>query len=100
MAWSAKSNRIVPTDWHRRKAAVHRRDQGVCHVCGHGGADEVDHIRNVAAGGSHELTNLALIHGKQCSVCGKRCHIQKTAAEASAHRVRRARPTERHPGLL
>ena len=107
MAWQNKSNRIVPSDWHRRKTAIHRRDQGVCHVCKHEGADEVDHIVNVAAwlreqrdGDPHDLSNLALIHGAACGTCGKRCHIAKTAVESHVNRRRRNRPVAKHPGLL
>lgn len=101
--WGRESHRVVPADWARRKATVMARDHGVCHVCGHGGATDCDHVVNVAAGGTHDLGNLALIHAERCPTCGKRCHKDKTQDEAQAGRaVQRAKlrhPVEQHPGL-
>lgn len=88
------SQRVVPTDWKRRKAQVLEAHGRVCHLCGHPDAEEVDHILNVAAGGSHDLTNLAPIHGRRCPTCGRRCHVEKTSREAAAGRG--ARVGEQH----
>ncbi|MBM4707917.1 HNH endonuclease [Rhodococcus hoagii] len=61
-----------------------------------GAAEEVDHIRNFKAGGSHDLSNLQ-------SVC-RSCHKKKTAGEAAKARaiIRKQlkhRDTRRkHPG--
>ena len=62
----ATSRRVVPADWHKRRAAVLTRDRRTCYVCGGSGADEVDHIANVARGGTHDLSNLAAIHAVPC----------------------------------
>lgn len=100
MVWQATSHRVVPTDWKTRKALVLKRHAGICHVCGHGQAEQVDHLLNLARGGNHEPANLAPIHGTHCPTCGRRCHIEKTAKESAAGRVSRRRTTEPHPGLL
>jgi 5-methylcytosine-specific restriction endonuclease McrA len=97
--WSGR--RVVPTDWKKRRAAVLTRDP-LCRlnlmVCT-GRSTQVDHIINVAEGGTHELTNLR-------GVC-KPCHDDKTKAEAARGRARyRARRpsgkrrAEPHPGVL
>lgn len=100
MTWGRESHRPVPSDWKKRKALVLERDRGVCHACGHGGADDVDHLVNVAAGGTHELDNLGTIHSGRCPTCRKHCHKAKTAAEAAAgRRARHKQHAERHPGL-
>jgi 5-methylcytosine-specific restriction endonuclease McrA len=54
----------------------------------------VDHIVNRAAGGTDDETNL-------WSLCIHH-HLVKTSREGNAarHRLREARPPERHPGLL
>ena len=46
----------------RHREMVMRRDQGVCHLCGGGHADAIDHIVPVAWGGSDDPTNLAPAH--------------------------------------
>jgi 5-methylcytosine-specific restriction endonuclease McrA len=109
MPWQQTSNRVVPPDWDKRKRAVLERDARICHVCGHGDADEVDHLVNVARwqaeqmpGDPHDLDNLAAIHGGSCSTCGRRCHTEKTQAEAAharaINRTKSRHPVERHPG--
>jgi 5-methylcytosine-specific restriction endonuclease McrA len=96
VAWGQQSNRVIPPDWDARKAVVHDRDGGICHVCGHAGADQVDHKLAVAHGGSHDIDNLGLIHGSTCPTCGRRCHTDKTQREAAAGRAAR-RATAKHP---
>jgi hypothetical protein len=106
MAWH---RRAQPTNWKTIKASVLIAHSGVCHVCQHDGATQVDHLVNVARGGSHDVDNLAPIHGtaygaNPCPTCGKRCHKDKTMAEQSAGRAvsnrNRNRPTEQHPGRI
>lgn len=95
MSWES-STRVVPPDWAKRKARVLARDGRVCHVCGGGGADEVDHLVPVARGGGHDYSNLAAIHARPC-------HLEKTQAEAAEGRALKARrrPTSQtHPGLV
>lgn len=99
MAWSdsryPRAQRL-PADWQKRRARVLRRDGGVCQMCGHEGATEVDHIRR---GDNHDLANLQAVHSE--------CHKVKTARESgqasgAASRARAAakyRPKEPHPGL-
>jgi len=54
----------------------------VCHICGHTGADEVDHVVALARGGSEERGNLRPAHGaKPCETCGKQCNRSKGAKE-------------------
>lgn len=91
MAWAPRSNRIVPGNWRTIKARILERDGHRCYVCG-ATATEVDHLVNVAAGGTHEDDNLA-------AIC-EPCHKRKTQREAQAGRVSQRRPSERHPGLL
>ena len=93
MGWSYQP----PPDWPATVRRILRRDRHTCHVCGQPGADEVDHIINVKAGGTHDDDNLAAIHKTPC-------HERKTRHEAITglrrwHTLRR-RPAEPHPGLL
>lgn len=107
MAWSREPGRRRGQPEAQRQRIM-RRDAGICHVCHHPGSDNVDHIVNVKQweregreGSPHRDSNLAPIHQEPCQVCGRRCHVGKTTAEAQqARRVRRARPDETHPGLL
>jgi 5-methylcytosine-specific restriction endonuclease McrA len=105
MAWSNNPDRHYPSDWQQRRRLVLKRDNRVCHACQHGGADTVDHLVNIRRGGTHDLANLAPIHGKaRCAECGINCHAVKTARESHAARPSRYRTPEahpnRHPGLL
>lgn len=107
MAWH---RRAQPTNWKTLKASVLIAHSGVCWVCGHaGGVLEVDHIINVARGGSHDPSNLAPIHGtaygaNPCPTCGRHCHQDQTRAQQAAGRAgsnrNRNRPTEQHPGRI
>lgn len=58
--------------WRKLRAAVLERDHYSCNVCG-GRANEVDHIKNKASGGTDSMINLQAI----CT----RCHRIKTAKE-------------------
>lgn len=94
MTWST-SNRAtrLPWSWSVLRATVLRRDNGICHVCGKHGADQVDHL---TPGDNHSLDNLATIHSDPC-------HRQKSSSEGGSISARerakrpRKRPPEAHP---
>ena len=87
-----------PPGWTTTRTRILKRDARICYICGGEGADQVDHIINVATGGSHDDHNLAAIHEVPC-------HRDKTRAEQRAARVppppptRKSRRPETHPGL-
>lgn len=64
----------------RRARAVMNQHDGVCHVCGKTGADEVDHVVPLSQGGPDTFDNLAPIHSTPC-------HREKTAREAQEGRT-------------
>lgn len=51
----------------------------VCHICGHPGADAVDHVVPLARGGSDtDLLNLQPAHhNTPCPTCGRKCNRVK-----------------------
>jgi len=53
----------------------------VCGICGHWGADSVDHIVPLSKGGHPtDLANLQPAHSRYpCADCGKRCNLAKGA---------------------
>jgi len=82
--------------WEEAAAAkrIMRQWAGICHVCGQGAADEIDHVIPLCEGGPDIDDNKRPIHSKPC-------HVTKTAREASRARARkynRRRPPEKHPG--
>jgi 5-methylcytosine-specific restriction endonuclease McrA len=90
-----RSGRCSGRTWATTKARILARDHGVCHICKQPGADEVDHVIPVYAGGSDDDTNLAPAHAQPC-------HAAKSSAEGlEARRARGGmrRPPEAHPGL-
>lgn len=61
--------------WRRKRDEIFKRDKYTCQVCGRvGGELELDHILNVARGGTDDDSNLQTI----CTVC----HKPKTHAES------------------
>lgn len=70
--------------WQRRKARIIRRDSGICHICGHDGADSADHIVPVADGGTDADANLAAVHHDT----GPRCNRVKGAGTTEDARQR------------
>jgi 5-methylcytosine-specific restriction endonuclease McrA len=61
-----------------------------CHICGHAGADEVDHVTALARGGVDQAGNKKPAHGQQpCETCGIRCNRVKSD-KAYAPIVRRS----------
>jgi 5-methylcytosine-specific restriction endonuclease McrA len=90
---STRASRL-PRDWAKRRKEVLQL-QPVCMICGVRESTVVDHIEPMTD--NHEIEALQ-------GVCDP-CHRQKTAQEAAAFRAAsprptRARPDERHPGLL
>lgn len=81
---------------HKQRQQTLKRDHYQCVKCGSTERLEVDHIKNVASGGGHNLDNLQ-------TLC-KTCHRQKTLGEMRAgHQGRKNRgryPVEPHPGLI
>lgn len=68
----------------RKRQERNRRILGasdVCHICGHPGSDEVDHVVALARGGSDtDPSNLRPAHGaKPCDTCGRQCNRSKGA---------------------
>jgi 5-methylcytosine-specific restriction endonuclease McrA len=109
MAWDQK--RRPPSEYiHPKKAArILAAHQGVCWLCGHDGATEVDHVVPWAEWtrtdlSVHDASNLAPAHGEPCATCGRNCHLEKSLEEAARGTKRRAakakRPPERHPGAI
>lgn len=68
----------------------------VCHICGHGGADSVDHVVALARGGSDtDPANLRPAHHDvPCPTCGERCNRVK-ADKAWAPIIRRSTSLQR-----
>lgn len=93
-AWTGSTRAArLPRDWPATRQRILTRDHGICHICHHPGADEVDHL---TAGDDHSDTNLAAIHSHPC-------HAAKSASEGGraswARRGQRQRPEQPHPGL-
>lgn len=62
-----------------RAKRILRRYRRICHVCGKGGADQVDHVIPLGEGGEDTNANLRPIHSRPC-------HRDKTQAEAQRAR--------------
>ncbi|MFB7866988.1 HNH endonuclease [Streptomyces sp. NPDC056069] len=68
------------TEYAYRKARrAFLAEQDVCHLCGHTGADVIDHRIPVSKGGStRDPDNWAPAHGvKGCPTCGRKCNGEK-----------------------
>jgi 5-methylcytosine-specific restriction endonuclease McrA len=113
MAWD--QNRRPSSDYlhPKKQQRVLTTHHGVCHLCGHGGAEQVDHIIPWSEWTNptlsvHDASNLAPAHGQPCPTCSITCHDNKTKAEAARGRARatarqqaaKRRPPEQHPGSL
>lgn len=48
--------------WQRKRAAVFARDGDICWLCGRPGADSIDHVIQLADGGTNDLENLKPAH--------------------------------------
>lgn len=64
---------------YRRVRARLLAESDVCVLCGHGGADAIDHLVPVARGGPRlDPDNMAPIHGVAgCGTCGRKCNNDK-----------------------
>jgi len=104
-SWDSSTRRKDPPHWDQLRTLTIQRAGGICqHItepdplghtyrCAYKGT-EVDHILNLAAGGTDDPSNLQLL----CTWH----HKQKTAKEAAANRKPRSErhPREKHPGML
>jgi 5-methylcytosine-specific restriction protein A len=90
MAWSTDPDRYRGVD-RATAQRIRERDNYTCQRCGSPGY-EVDHIINVARGGTDDDDNLQ-------TLCPG-CHDLKTRTEAAEGLARRSRrrPSEPHPG--
>lgn len=103
MAWEgSKRNTKNPPGWAKTRLRIFKRDGRRCYICGGVGADEIDHVIAIELASPgfdyHDDSNLRAVHARPC-------HKRKTAqdaakARAKRPRITRARPPERHPGLV
>jgi 5-methylcytosine-specific restriction protein A len=56
--------------WDTLRRKVLARDMGICYLCDRFGAEQVDHLVEVADGGTNDLSNLASCH----AACHERKH--------------------------
>lgn len=83
--------------WNRIKANVISYYGGICHLCSHPGATQVDHLLQYAEGGDDSLANLRPAHGtantakNPCPVCGLNCNNIRGALSVEAGKRKIAR---------
>lgn len=100
---SARRERL-PADWPEICATVAEAYGTDCHMCGHPGASDTDHLQR---GDDHRIENLRRACGRNCPHCKAEhrtpCHPAKSSREggqaAQAARPKRTRPAEQHPGM-
>lgn len=63
----------------KRAAYILQKYDTICHVCGHPGSDQADHVIPLAENGPDTTANMRPIHAEPC-------HREKTAAEAARAR--------------
>lgn len=65
--------------WRRAQARVRRTKGDICYLCGHEGAQDVDHVESLASGGAPlDPANHEPIHGGDgCPTCGRKCNQEK-----------------------
>ncbi|WP_431832068.1 HNH endonuclease [Corynebacterium accolens] len=80
---------------HHLRTAARQRDNNRCVNCGSPSNLEVDHIKNVANGGSHDLDNLQTL----CRPCHRKKTQQESKNARAAKLSRRKLPRAPHPGL-
>lgn len=80
---------------HRLRKEVLRRDGNRCVQCGNTQHLEVDHILNVARGGTHNLDNLQTL----CHTCHREKSQQEARQARAAKRARLKLPPAHHPGV-
>lgn len=69
--------------WRRIRAQILAAST-TCWICGHGGADTVDHVIALSKGGDPlDPANLRPAHGvRGCATCGRKCNSSKGASTA------------------
>ncbi len=78
--------------WRRRRKAVLEASD-VCWICGHAGADSVDHLEPLSRDGDPlDLDNLAPAHHQPCPTCRRRCNASRGVASARGSTVQVAEP--------
>lgn len=76
--------------WNRKKANVIAFYNGICHLCNHPGALQVDHIVPFAETHDDSIANLRPAHGtaknqkNPCPVCGLNCNNIRGALSVEA----------------
>jgi 5-methylcytosine-specific restriction protein A len=75
---SERTNLSGSRQQKRAKYVLEKHDT-ICHVCGHPGSNQADHVIPLAEGGADTTTNMRPIHDVPC-------HRDKTAAEAARAR--------------
>ena len=64
----------------KRSKYILQKYDTICHVCGHPGSNEADHVVPLAEGGADTTANMRPIHSDPC-------HKAKTQAEAQRARA-------------
>ncbi|WP_328620714.1 HNH endonuclease [Streptomyces sp. NBC_00354] len=72
--------RDLTTYAYRKQRARLLAESDVCHICGHAGADVIDHLTPVSRGGDPlDPDNQAPAHGvKRCPTCGRNCNGERS----------------------
>ena len=76
--------------WDRKKANVIAYYHGVCHLCNHNGALQIDHVIPFAETQDDSIGNLRPVHGvagkqnNRCPVCGLACNNIRGALSVEA----------------
>lgn len=78
--------------WRKIRAEV-LDESTICWLCGHDGADSVDHITSVKDGGTDDYENLAPAHFQPCPTCDLRCNLKK--GSKSINTVHEATPSKK-----
>lgn len=79
-------------EWDRIKSNVISTWNGICHLCDHPGAKQIDHVEVYGENQDDSLSNLRPAHGsagKQknpCPVCGINCNNVRGALSVAAGR--------------
>lgn len=82
--------------WRRLVAHVLQRDQGICHICGHPGADTGDHLDALEDGGPElDPDNVKAAHGRRRTLDADGFDCPGNFAK-----LHRTTPVEPHPSRL
>jgi predicted RNA-binding Zn-ribbon protein involved in translation (DUF1610 family) len=63
--------------WRQKRARI-LAASSVCHICGHTGADSVDHVVPWVISRDDSDSNLRPAHHQPCPECGIRCNREKS----------------------